>query len=143
MTRLPRTFLVLAMTLAVVLGTPGAASAAYTATATTPRLSVSTASVTAPGGVVAQRQFCTLGRFQLITLSWTASSTARVGGYRVTVYRADGSIFFTTPVSAATTTVTGAVDTRATDPTALRFSVTTVTDYGWTSESAPTAALPC
>jgi hypothetical protein len=77
------------------------------------------------------------------TLTWPASTTARgVTGYRVIAHLNDGSSYAMGETNAATRTMSGTVDRGylGYQPT---LSVVTLTSYGWTAESAPTAVLTC
>ncbi|SDY52800.1 hypothetical protein SAMN05661080_03757 [Modestobacter sp. DSM 44400] len=141
--RLARTLVVLTVTLAVGLGIGGTASAAFTKTLTVPPVYVSTATVAAPGNVTARMVSCSSARSQDILLTWGASATARTSGYRVTVYRSNGTVITTSQTPATTTAVTVTVNKFSYDPAALQFSVTTLTDYGWSTESPKTGAVPC
>jgi hypothetical protein len=144
MTRLRRTLVVLAVTIAAGLGIGGTASAAFTVRVTVPPVQVSTATVAAPTGVTATPTSCdNYARSQELLLSWTPSTSPRISAYRVTVYRANGTTITTTQVSAARTSVTITVNRQAYDVSTLAFSVTSITDYGWTTESKKTGARPC
>jgi hypothetical protein len=143
MSRLGRALVVLSVTVAVGLGLVGTASAAFTKTLTVPPVYVTTATVAAPGSVTARMVSCSNARSQDITVTWTASPTARVIGYRVTVSRSNGSVVATSQTPATTASVTVTVDKLTNDAAALQFSVTTLTDYGWTTTSPRTGASPC
>lgn len=101
-------------------------------------VSVSTATIAAPTGVSTAGSSCS-GTFGL-RLSWTASPSARVTGYSVTVYRGDGTTGVVTTTGSATTAFSG---TYARGYQNYSFTVTTRTAYGWTAESAKTAPIYC
>jgi hypothetical protein len=142
MTGLRRTLLLIVVAVAVLAG-PATAQAAFSDSITTPAVTVSTATVEAPSAVVAQSAGCDNSRSQTVRLSWVGSTTARVTGYRVTVYRTNGAVAATQLFGATATTATITFDKFATNPAQLLYAVTTVTDYGWTKESTRTGALPC
>jgi hypothetical protein len=142
MTALRRTALALALTFAAVLGSAGAtapaqASFADSAARTT---TIETAVVAAPtnvqGNLTCGRSSATMGA------TWTPSSAARVSGYTVTVYFSDGFVQ-KTELGPAATSWSAPIDVYFVTAFSVQYSVTTKTDYGWTTESAPTGAFQC
>ncbi len=142
MTRFQRVVLLIGVAVAVLAG-PATAQAAFSDSITTPAATVSTVTVEAPSAVAAQPASCDNSRNQTVRLSWVSSTTARVTGYRVTVYRTNGAVAATQLFGATATTATITFDKFANNPAQLVYAVTTVTDYGWTKESTRTGALPC
>lgn len=134
--RVRRGLLLPVLALAVLLaGAPGAASAAFV-TRVTAAATTTTATVAPPTSLTtAGSTTCVLSLTTSYTVrvSWTASSTARVSGYRVTE-TVNGTPRAVVPVAATTFTRTA---TKALVGTATHsFSVVAVTDYGWLSVPA-------
>jgi hypothetical protein len=128
--------------LATVLGlTTGTAAATYNAQ-TTMTATVGTTTVAAPTAVTAQMTSCSSSRTQSVQLTWTASTSARVSGYTIAVLDNAGNTLGTGQVG-PTTSATINIDKLSANPSALTYSVTTLTDYGWTATSPRKAALPC
>ena len=75
-------------------------------------------------------------------LTWTASTSARVSGYLVTVYFSDGYTQTVQKPSTATSW-SASIATYNVTAYAVRYSVTTQTDYRWTMESARTGWFQC
>lgn len=122
---------------ALVIGTTIPASAQFSASETI-GTSVSTGSVAAPTSVSAERLGCEHYIFLSARVSWAPSTSERVTGYKVTAYLGNQ------PVATANVAATA----RQADLTALvlggaTYSVTTITDNGWTAESARTATVRC
>ena len=118
------------------------AQAAYTDTATvtaTP-MSISTGTVAAPaagpGSLTCKTTTATMA------LSWTQSTSPRVTGYRVNVYFSDGYVQ-TVNKLATDTSWTQNIALYNVTAYAVRYSVTTLTDYGWTAESTTSAWFQC
>jgi hypothetical protein len=99
---------------------------------------IGTATVAAPGSVGAQNTFCYW--ISTTRISWTPSNARAVTGYTVRAYAADGS---SSVVSRKDAGSTSATYTSIESGRPYRFSVTTETAYGWTAESAPSAAVTC
>ncbi|WP_448613803.1 hypothetical protein [Modestobacter sp. URMC 112] len=140
MTGIRRTLLLAALTVAVSLGAPAAAQAAFSDSITTPPATISTATVVAPGSVTAQTVGCDNSRSQTVRMSWTPSTSTRVAAYRVIAYRANGMVAASSTFVATTTTATVTYDKLG---GTLVYAVATLTDYGWTKESPRMQALPC
>lgn len=76
-------------------------------------------------------------------LSWGASATTRgVTGYRITAVLPDGSRYPVGDVPASQLSITGNFPTQYAYA-GIRVTVTTLTSYGWTKESAPSGVLSC
>jgi hypothetical protein len=142
MTALRRTALALALTFAAVLGSTGStapaqASFADSAARTT---TISTATVAAPanvtGSLTCGKTSATMGA------TWNLSSSARVSGYTVTVYFSDGYVQ-KVQLGPAATSWSAPIDVYFVTAFSVYYTVTTKTDYGWTTESAPTGAFQC
>jgi len=78
----------------------------------------------------------------VVNLSWTASTSRGVSGYVVSAhpYGGPGQAMAQTP---ATLTSTGSRVTAYNLDYAATLTVTTLTSYGWTAQSAQTARLSC
>jgi len=78
----------------------------------------------------------------VVNLSWTASPSRGVSGYVVSAhpYGGPGQAMAQTP---ATLTSTGSRVTAYNLDYAATLTVTTLTSYGWTAQSAQTARLSC
>lgn len=136
-----RALLVLGLALAVLLASPGTASAAFSARVVA-STTVGTATVAPPtAATTAGSTNCgALTTNYTVRITWTASVTPRVVSYRV-VETVNG-----TPRAAAT--IAGTTASRNASKALLStanhsFSVVAVTDYGWTSPVAATASYTC
>jgi hypothetical protein len=141
MTRIRRGLLLLALTAAVVLaGSAGSAFASFADTASISLGTVSTANVAAPTSIVGHVTCASPNATMQVT--WVQSPSIRISGYRVSVYFSDGFVQTATVASSATS---WSVSTSLFNVTAysVRYSVTTLTDYGWTKESALTGSFQC
>ena len=142
MTTIRRTALTLALTLIAVLGSAGSTSTALASFSDSAARSttVATAVVAAPANVVGSltcgRSSATMGA------TWNLSSSARVSGYTVTVYFSDGFVQ-KTELGPAATSWSAPIDVYFVTAFSVQYSVTTKTDYGWTTESARTGAFQC
>jgi hypothetical protein len=139
----PRRILVLIALVAGVLFASGAAAqASFTDTAkvTASPMSIATGTVAAPvsgaGSLTCRSTSATMA------LTWTKSTSARVTGYRVDVEFSDGYVQ-TVQKAATDTSWSAAINLYNVTAYAVRYSVTTQTDYGWTAESAKTAWFQC
>ena len=88
------------------------------------------------------RTRCT-GSDATVTLTWGASTAPRVSGYRIRVNFGGGAYQDQTTVAATATTWTGTTPLIYVNNYTLTFTVWTLTQYGWTKESAPTARIVC
>jgi hypothetical protein len=152
-TTLRRTAALVLIALATVLGlTVGTAQAAFTDNATMATLTVGTTTVAAPTGLSTAGTYCSTvttyynGVASTTTtlhaqLSWKASGTRGLSGYRVTAWFPDGSSY---PVGDVGTSTSVAMDVDGSYASQnIRVTVMTLTSYGWTAESARSAALTC
>jgi hypothetical protein len=139
MTGIRRSLLLLALTVAVVIGGLGPAhpaQASFSKTATAATMQLQTATVTAPTSVTATLT-CTRSGGTLAA-SWPASTTARVDGYLITVVFSDG---FTQQADSMVTGTTWSTPMSLYNATnySMHVTVSTHTNYGWTS--APVSSL--
>jgi hypothetical protein len=130
-----------AATLVGVIAAP--AQAAFTDKTSTTTLTIGTATIAAPGDVAVQQTKCNEARTQYLTLSWDASTSRRVSGYLVTGFDRSGAKISTVQVASTTTSTTVTVDKQVHDAATLTYSVTTLTAYGWTAESAESGVITC
>jgi hypothetical protein len=142
MTAIRRTALTLALTLTAFLGStsstaPAQASFADSAARTT---TIATAVVAAPtnvkGSLACGRTSATMGA------TWNLSTSARVSGYTVTVYFSDGFVQ-KVELGPSATSWSAPIDVYFVTAFSVQYSVTTKTDYGWTTESARTGTFQC
>ena len=77
-----------------------------------------------------------------MSVTWQPSTAPRVSGYRITVYYSDGFVQ-TAPAAATATSWSVQPDLYNVTAYSVRFSVTTLTDYGWTAESPLTGSFKC
>ena len=139
MTGLRRGLLLIAAVLTVLVGfNPSTASAAFTDHADL-GVSVGTLRVAAPTNLSTAGSVCTSDGLEL-HLSWTKSSTDRVASYRVRAYTVFGINLTVGTVGATTSKVVADLGRNS---FGYSFTVTTVTSYGWTAESAQTATIRC
>jgi hypothetical protein len=142
MNALSRTALTLALTLAAILGSAGSTAPAQASFADSSSVTtaISTATVAAPtnvtGSLVCGRSTATMGT------TWKLSTSARVSGYRVTVYFSDGFVQ-TVELGATATSWSASIDPYFVTAFSVQYSVTTKTDYGWSKESARTGTFQC
>ncbi len=135
---LRRAAVLLLLTVGLVVGGALPSWASFTEVVTKPTMTMSTPTLQVPG-VPTARATCS-GTTATVTVNWRASTAPRVSGYKVRLW-----------LNAAwqdVTTVTGTSWTGNTSTTyvtayAMTFSVWTLTPYGWTAESVPTARVLC
>jgi hypothetical protein len=149
MNRLRYSALVVIGAVLMLLGPITAALAAMDDRATLPTMGVTTTTVAAPGNVSTGGTKCVSslnnGTYQTrlqAKVSWTASTTRGVSGYRVTAVFSDGTTYPVAQVDAATTSLTGDYDSYYATQN-IRVVVTTLTSYGWTGESQPSGVIKC
>lgn len=75
-----------------------------------------------------------------VSASWPASGSRGVNGYLVTAHLADGSSFAMAQTTSLFTSDTVDADALVYQP---RLSVTTLTNYGWTAQSAISRIISC
>jgi hypothetical protein len=78
----------------------------------------------------------------VVNMSWTASASRGVSGYVVSAHPYSGAGQAMAQTAATTTWASGRVSAYNLDYAAT-LSVTTLTSYGWTAQSAQTARLSC
>lgn len=152
MTGIRRALLVAGLVVAVLIGGGLPAQAAFQDSPALPTMTIGTLKVAAPTGVSTNGTRCTstwnsstgtwVSTLQA-KISWTASSTTRgVTGYLVTAVFSDGSRYPAAQVDAGTTSVSGSYDIAYASQN-IRVTVTTLTGYGWTAESAVSGVVKC
>jgi C4-dicarboxylate transporter len=136
-----RIAVLLTLVTAVFLGSSAAAQASFTeaVSVTATPMSIASASVAAP---VSGPGSLTCGVTATMGLTWTKSTSPRVSGYLVTVYFSDG---FVQTVQKLATDTSWSQSIALYNVTAyqVRYSVTTQTDFGWTTESVKTGWFHC
>jgi hypothetical protein len=140
MTAIRRILILSVLTVAVIAGASVPAWADYNDAASV-STTVATGTVTAPSAVSITGR-CQ-GWWYDFTISWPASTTTRgVTGYRVLAYLNTGWTYLVGETDAATRSISMTIDSSnlALQP---RITVTTLTSYGWTTESAKSPALTC
>jgi len=75
-----------------------------------------------------------------VSASWGASGSRGVSGYLVTAHLGDGSSFAMAQTTTLSTSDTVDADALIYQP---RLSVTTLTSYGWTAQSAISGIISC
>jgi hypothetical protein len=138
MTSIRRGLILLALTVAVVIGASIPASATYSESVAI-KTTISTTTVAAPTNVVGK---LTCGRPATMSATWTQSTTARVSGYRVSVYFSDGFVQ-TVELGPTATSWSATIDPYYVTAYSIQYSLTTQTNYGWSKESPRTVAFQC
>ena len=159
MNRIHRSAVLLGLVAAVIVGSSIPAAATFTEAASANTATLRTTTVAAPASITVSRTctqtpnggyWNTSGQWVTTysttynaTVTWPASTTARgVTGYRVTAYLPGSAPIVMGETDAANRSVSASVDASylAYQPT---ISVTTLTNYGWSTESARKAVPPC
>ena len=140
MTAVRRVLAVLGLALAVVVGSSIPASAGYSDNAAI-AMSVGTATVTAPGAVTGK--LTCGGTNSTMNVTWTPSGSTKVSGYRVSVLFSDGYEQTETVSGAAAASWSKSITTYNVTAFSIRYSVTTLTTYGWFTQSALTGSFRC
>ena len=143
MARLARRLVLISFAVAISLIMSTPATATFAVTRSVPSLVVTTAVVQPPTNVAAVLASCSNGRWMSVTVSWQPSTSARVSGYVVKAYRNDGQVTTVGQTDGAATSANTTVDKLGAGSTSVTFSVTTLTDYGWTAESTQSAQMTC
>ena len=138
MNRIRRGLILLGLTVAVIVGASVPASANYS-DAVVVRTTVNSTSVAAPGNIVGK---LTCGRPATMSATWSLSGTTRVSGYLVSVYFSDGFVQ-TVQLGPTATSWSTTIDPYYVTAYSINYTVTTQTAYGWSKESAHTAAFQC
>src|SRR3954469_3410196 len=152
MTRIRRIAVLLSAAAAVLFGAVLPADAQFSNSASLPTMAVTSIDVRAPVTVSTAGTKCdsvydpTTG-VTTTTLnarvSWSPSTTPRgVTGYVITAVFADGTKYPVAQVGATTTALTGSFDAYYASQN-IRVTVTTLTSYGWTEESATSGVIKC
>ena len=122
-------------------GAPEPASAAWRVTGAGPS-AARALSVAAPGGVSAGGTSCA-GTTMTVQVSWTPSGSPGIRGYPVAIRASTGQTATGQTNAQSTTFRQGITKPNAATTVSVTAAVTTLTAYGWTSESAPAAAVSC
>lgn len=102
---------------------------------------VATATVAPPTNLTSRTK-CT-GGDATVTLNWSASTSSRVSGYRIRVHFGGGAYQDQTTLAATATTWQGTTPDFYVNNYTMTVTVWTLTDYGWSAESAPTPRILC
>ena len=159
MNRTRRSAVLLGLVAAVIVGSSVPAAATFTEAVSANTATLRTTTVAAPASITVSRTctqtpnggyWNTSGQWVTTysttynaTVTWPASTTARgVTGYRVTAYLPGSAPIVMGETDATNRSVSASVDASylAYQPT---ISVTTLTSYGWSTESARKAVPPC
>ena len=142
MNRLRSRVLLVGIAAATVLGLDAtAAQATFTARTAAPvTASATTLTVQPVTRLSTAGSVCTADGLE-VHLSWTRSTTARVSSYRVKASTFFG--YITVPIGSVAADRTTFVAQMGDNDLGYSFSVTTLTDYGWTAESAQTGTIRC
>jgi hypothetical protein len=152
MTSIRRAVVLLSVATAVLFGGMLPADAQYSNSAALPTMAITSLNVTAPASISTAGTKCT-STYDATTgvttttlnarISWSASTTPRgITGYLITAVFADGSKYPVAQVGATTTSLGGDYDAYYATQN-IRVTVTTLTSYGWTKESAPSGVIKC
>jgi hypothetical protein len=153
MTGIRRALILIGLTAAVILGASIPASATF-ADSSAVGHTVGTLTVAAPTSVSTAGTRCTSRQgwngytwgtiYELqAKVSWPATKTTRgVTGYRVTAVMSDGSKYALQDVGPSTLSMTGTFPIAYASAN-IRVTITTLTSYGWTAESAPSGVIRC
>src|ERR1700710_378445 len=138
MNAIRRALVVIGLLLTVVVGASIPASATFKDTVSVPT-TINTMNVAAPTSVVGK---LACAATSTMSTTWVKSTTARISGYVVSVYFSDGFIQ-TVQVPATATSWSATIDEYYVTAYTIQYTVTAQTDYGWTKETAKTAAFQC
>ena len=141
MTTVKRLLITLGLALAIVVGAGIPASAGF-GDAVAVGTTLATQAVAAPGNV-SGTVLCNEPHDSSLTLTWTRSSTPRVVTYRVTLHHSDGSLTNRDLPATATSWTTDVPNHRLKQGNSFQASVTTLTDYGWFTQSPLTGSFTC
>lgn len=133
------TTLGLALTIVVGAGIPASAGFGDTVAVGT---TLSTQLVAAPGNV-SGTVTCKEPHDSSFTLTWALSATPRVATYRVTLHHSDGSLTTRDLPATASSWTTDVPNHRLKMGNSFQASVTTLTDYGWFTQSPLTGSYAC
>jgi hypothetical protein len=149
MTRIRRIAVLLSFAAAAFFGGMLPADAQFSNSAAAPTMAITSVDVLAPTNLSTAGTKCdtTWNGWTWVTtlhakLSWRPSATTRgVTGYRVTAL-VNGFRYPIQDVPAGVTSLTGDYDASVTSNT-ITVTVTTLTSYGWTEESAQSGVIKC
>ena len=104
--------------------------------------STTSSTVAGPGPLETTTTTVTKNTMLSVSVSWPASGSRGVSGYLVNAHLSDGSTFLMAQNAAGTLSTSQVVDADnlAYQP---RLSVTTLTSYGWTAQSAISGYISC
>jgi hypothetical protein len=148
MTRIGRLLTLLTLFVGALVGTAGStapAQATFSDSTASVSTSIGTATV-APVGSFVGAMNCTGGTPQLpkatMSATWTASTSARVSGYVLQIHWSDGALD-SIQLPKTATSWSHTTDKYWVTAYSVQYSVTTVTDYGWTTRTALTPSFQC
>jgi hypothetical protein len=149
MTSIRRIAVLLSTATAVFVGGMLPADAQFSNSASAPTMAITSVDVLAPTGLSTGGTKCTTswnGWTWVTTLnarvSWNASPSRGVSGYVITAVFSDGTRYPVAQVGATTTSISGNYDAYYASQN-IRVTVTTLTSYGWTKESAQSGVIKC
>jgi hypothetical protein len=152
MTGTRRVLVLIGLTLAVMIGATIPASATFADSQLLRTTTITTGTVAPATRVEVKNVVCTttvdpvtgaVASTVDAMVEWQRSkNTPGITGYRVTAHLANGSSFVMAQTDAATFDVYGNAS-QAYLAYSPRFSVTTLTSYGWTATSTKSAVLTC
>ena len=131
---------VLGLATAVAVGTVAAPAGASLADSATVATTISTNTV-APVTNLVGGLSCT-NPTSTMSATWTRSTSARVTGYVLKVHWSDGALD-EVPLGPTATSWSQPISKYFVTAYAVQYSVTTLTDYGWTKATSLTAAFRC
>ncbi|TFV78265.1 hypothetical protein E4P39_03295 [Blastococcus sp. CT_GayMR19] len=142
MTAIRRLPVIIGLTMAVLIGSVIPASATFGDSAAV-ATEIKTTRVEAPTSVVGTLKCnAPTGTTATMGATWKASTTPRISGYRVKVYFSDGFVQ-TVELGPSATSWSAQIGMYYVTAFTVEYSVTTVTDYGWFTESAKTGQFRC
>jgi hypothetical protein len=139
MTTTRRLLLLAGLILAIVLCAGLPADAAFSVSTAPLSTTISTTTVAPPTAVTGH---LTCAATSTMSATWTKSTSTRISGYLVSVYFSDGFVQ-TVQLAATATSWSATIDQYYVTAYSIQYTVTAQTDYGWTKESAKTAAFQC
>jgi hypothetical protein len=140
MTALRQKALLLALTVAIIVGGAGSTASASFADSASVATAISTGTVAPPTNVVGALN-CT-SPDSTMSATWTASPSPRITGYVVKVTFSDG-FSQVKPVPAGATSWSAPISKYNVTYWAVQYSVIAQTAYGWTAESSKTGWFQC
>jgi hypothetical protein len=144
MTGIRRSLLLLGFTVAAVTGSLGPAhpaQASFSETVAAPTVEVTTQTVLAPTSATASIKCTRDGAW--LTATWPASTTARVDGYLLTVVFSDGYVQKVDGLVTDTSWTSPKISLLTATTYYMHVTVSSHTDYGWTSTTVRTQDVRC